>query len=77
MTFAQQLRQEGLQQGLQQGMQQGLHRGEALFLENLLKNKFSHVSEKHLQFLRNASEAQLMEWGKRLLIEQTLEEVFG
>ena len=90
MTWAQQLREDGLQQGLQQGLRDGLQQGlrdglqqgraEALQrqrarLLRLLPLKFGELPKQAVDTLEAADEATLERIEEKMLLAQTLEEV--
>jgi hypothetical protein len=68
--------QEGIQQGVQQGIQQGVQQGEGTMLIRLLERKFKTVPENYRQHIETASPEDLLEWAEKVLISQSIEEVF-
>jgi hypothetical protein len=68
---------EWTQQWLEEGRQQGRQEGEADLLQEQLEHKFGSLDDGHRIRIRQADQAQLLAWGKRLLTAPTLAEVFG
>ena len=85
MTIAEELRQEGLirgleqgrEQGLEQGREQGLEQGRIETLTKLLTLKFGPASQAYLPQLEQATRAQLDSYVERILIADTLDELFA
>ena len=70
--------QQGIQQGKQQGMQQGLHQGKALLIQQLLAVKFANADVSQFeQLLLSATDQALDRFAMRLLVADTIEEVFS
>lgn len=68
--------QQGLEMGVAQGVQQGMQQGEIALLKSLLEHKFSSIPQAYLHKMDRASSAQLLEWGKKVLSAQNLDEIF-
>ncbi len=67
---------EGWQEGRQEGLQQGLQQGEAELLLRLLERRFGPVDETVRTRVRSADSQTLLIWGERILVAQTIEEIF-
>jgi flagellar biosynthesis/type III secretory pathway protein FliH len=68
---------EGHKKGLQEGRQEGRKEGEATFLLQLLEQKFGRVDAKIRKRLQSADAEHLLDWGKRVLTAERLEDIFG
>lgn len=68
---------QGCQEGRQEGRNEGRQEGEAAILLSLLQSKFITILENYLQLVHNADEPKLMNWAKKILSANTLEEVFN
>ncbi|BBE08524.1 Uncharacterized protein MCB1EB_0363 [Mycoavidus cysteinexigens] len=69
----------GMEQGLKEGVKEGLEKGrQALLalLESLLKGKFGVLAEKYQQQLDAADVDTLRQWGERIFMAKTPDEVF-
>ena len=70
-------RNEGLEQGLEQGLERGRIEGEAKLLRRILEYRFKRLPKWATDKLATATPAQIEEWGKRLLEEESLAAIFG
>jgi Uncharacterized conserved protein len=68
MTIAEQLRSEGVKQGMQQG--------EKKLVIRLLNRRFSAVPAKYVNILENSDQDALLEIGERILVANTIDEIF-
>lgn len=68
MTMAEQL--------IQQGMQQGMQEGQSGMLLQLLAFKFKNIPEEYRTQIEKASHSTLIEWGKKVLVSEQLEDIF-
>ncbi|BBO60171.1 hypothetical protein [Mycoavidus sp. B2-EB] len=73
----------GMEQGLKEGLKEGIEKGRQenrQMLSNLLlaqlKCKFKNLAEPYLQKLDEADVDTLRQWGERIFMAQTLDEVF-
>ncbi|BBE08977.1 Uncharacterized protein MCB1EB_0816 [Mycoavidus cysteinexigens] len=73
----------GMEQGLKEGVKEGLEKGRQenrQILSNLLiaqlQCKFKNLAEPYLQKLNEADVDTLRQWGERIFMAQTLDEVF-
>jgi hypothetical protein len=60
----------------EEGRQEGRQEGEALMLLQLLRLKFGPLESEVEEQVRSADVDQLLEWGKRVLSADLLEDVF-
>jgi len=67
---------EGKQVGLAEGKQVGLAEGERLMLKRLLEKRFGKLPRQVQKSLKNATLAELEQWGSALLIATSLDEIF-
>jgi len=67
---------QGVQQGIKQGVQQGIKQGESALLRHQMEFKFRHIPSFYLEKIQSADAVTLIEWGKRLLTAETIQEVF-
>jgi hypothetical protein len=65
----------GMEQGLEKGLEKGRQALLAL-LESLLKGKFGVLAEKYQQQLDAADVDTLRQWGERIFMAKTPDEVF-
>ncbi len=77
MSWADQLRQEGLQQGLQKGRQEGRQESLREILLNLLTAKFGGVSDAVRKQVEASDSDTLTSAIERVLSASTAEDVFG
>ncbi len=70
------LREEGRLLGLKEGRQEGRQEGEVTLLLRLLEHKFGSVDLKTRKRVRSATAERLLDWGKRVLTAERLEDVF-
>lgn len=84
MTWAEQLRQQGLEQGIEQGLEQGRHSAlqeqqqrAAARVSRMLRLKFGDVSEAVEQQVAAATLDALERWTERILIADTIGAVFA
>ena len=63
--------------GLEQGHQEGEARGEAKLLRSQLEHRFKKLPKWVDDKLGAATPAQIEEWGKRLLEEESLAAIFA
>lgn len=68
---------QGREQGLEQGLQQGILRGETAILKNQLQLKFGNIPDNIIQRLQTANSAELLYWSERILISNSLTEIFA
>ncbi len=68
---------EGRQEGLQQGRQEGRQEGEAELLLRQIERRFGGIDETVRARVRSADSQTLLTWGERILVAQTIEQVFG
>ena len=61
----------------QQWMAEGEAKGEANVVQLLIEEKFGALSDVLKDRIRNADSERLLEWARRILTAQRLEEVFG
>jgi predicted transposase YdaD len=67
---------EGKQIGWTEGKQVGLAEGERLMLKRLLEKRFGKLPRQVQKSLKNATLAELEQWGSALLIATSLDEIF-
>ena len=67
---------EGKQIGIQEGRQEGRLEGEVEFFLRLLERKFGPADEITQTRIKSADSQTLLRWGERILVAQTIEEVF-
>lgn len=70
---------QGLEKGLREGLKEGLEKGrQALLalLKSILKGKFGVLAEQYQQQLDEADVETLRQWGERIFMTKTLDEVF-
>ncbi|HET9932224.1 MAG TPA: Rpn family recombination-promoting nuclease/putative transposase [Polyangiaceae bacterium] len=67
---------EGRREGLQEGRREGLQQGMTDLLLKLLAQKFGEVPNTVRARVEHASESDLVEWARRVLVEPTLTAVF-
>ena len=70
------LREEGRLLGLKEGIQKGLQKGEANLLLQLLEHKFGRVDAKIRKRVQGADAERLLDWSKRVLTAEQLDDVF-
>jgi predicted transposase YdaD len=75
--FARKHAEEGRKAGLEEGRKEGIKEGERTMLLKQLGLKFGALPEPVLQRVRAASELDIERWAERILIAQTLDEVFA
>lgn len=76
MTFAEQLRREGMQQGIQQGMQQGKREGEQTLLIKQFYRRFPSLNPTYEDRIKNGRTEELLLWAERILDAKSIDEVF-
>jgi predicted transposase/invertase (TIGR01784 family) len=69
--------QQGMQQGIQQGMQQGMQQGEIALLTQQLQYRFGKLPAVYADRIAQADTQMLLQWGKKVLEAETLEDVFN
>ena len=69
-------REEGLKSGLEKGREEGRAEGQVAVLARLLTLKFGELPESVKQCLEQADEAELNLWAERILIADSLEDIF-
>jgi flagellar biosynthesis/type III secretory pathway protein FliH len=67
---------QGIEQGLEKGIEKGRTEGEARLLARLLENKFGALNELTRHRLEAADDEQLLRWGERVLVADSLDGVF-
>ncbi len=67
----------GIEKGIAKGINRGKQQGTAAIVTHLLKCRFGEISAYNLQLVQNASEQTLLIWASKILVAQTIEEVFG
>lgn len=68
--------QEGLREGLQEGLQEGERKGEGKVLLRQLEKKFGRVDANVRTRIEEAQTDELLEWAERLVVAETLDEIF-
>ena len=72
---------QGLKKGIEQGIEQGIEKGrrgaEIRMLTKLLTLRFRGVDERALQLLESSTSAERAEWTERVLVAETIADVFG
>ncbi len=71
--FAERYREKGLEQGLEQGRQQG----EASLLLHQLEAKFGALTAAQRRRVEEADPETLLEWSRRVLTAERLEDIWG
>ena len=69
-------KQIGIREGRQEGRQEGRLEGEVEFFLRLLERKFGPADEITQTRIKSADSQTLLRWGERILVAQTIEEVF-
>ncbi|MBK8259642.1 MAG: DUF4351 domain-containing protein [Polyangiaceae bacterium] len=69
-------RKEGIKLGREEGVKQGLEQGHRTLLLRQLQLKFGTVDAPRLALVERASRTDLETWADRILIANTLSEVF-
>lgn len=67
---------EGRREGRQEGRQEGRREGEVALLLGQLEHKFGQVDAKTRKRVQRADTERLLDWGKRVLTAERLEDVF-
>lgn len=67
---------EGRKQGIREGIQEGRQKGEAALLLQQLEHKFGRIDPETRKQVRRADAGRLLDWGKRVLTAERLEDVF-
>ena len=67
---------QGVEQGLRQGEELGIQKGELGLIRSILESKFSHIPEKYLEVLAKADAATLLNYGNKIIVAKTIDEVF-
>ncbi len=75
-AFAERYREQGQKQGLEQGRQEGRREGEAQVLLQLLETKFGALTAEQRQRVEAADAETLLEWSRRVLTAQSLDDVW-
>ena len=70
-------KQEGLEEGLQRGRAEGQAKGWAELLIRQLERKFGPLAPLDRQRILNAGQDDLWYWADRVLVANTLDEVFN
>ena len=65
-----------LAEGKREGKREGLQEGEAAMLMRQIRRKFGSLSDELRKRIEAADPNQLLEWGDRLIMAETLDEVF-
>jgi len=66
----------GIEQGIKQGVQQGIKQGESTLLRHQIEFKFRCIPTSYLKRIEAADADTLIQWGKQLMMAETIEEVF-
>ena len=69
-------RQEGRQEGVQEGLQEGRQEGKAEMVLSLLRLKLGQLEPEVEDRVRSAGADLLLEWSKRVLTAESLQDVF-
>ena len=75
-SFSQRYEQQGIEKGIQQGMQQGMQQGEAAMLLLLVETKFGAPSSQTKSRIENADSPTLLQWSKRIIEANHLDEIW-
>ena len=67
---------EGRQEGRKEGRQEGRQEGECLLLLRLLERKFGPLTTAQRQRVESSDADTLLDWGERVLIADTVDDVF-
>jgi hypothetical protein len=59
------------------GIEKGVQKGECMMLIHLLERKFKLVPENYRHCIEEAQPEDLLQWAEKVLISQTIEEVFA
>jgi len=74
--WTQQWKADGLKEGHEKGREEGRKEGEIALLTRQLERRFSPLDEDAKGRLASADAEQLLRWGERLLVADTLEAIF-
>ena len=66
----------GFEKGIEQGIETGIEKGELLILCRLLTKKFGELPGECIKKLQNTHSDQLLKFADRILIANTLDEIF-
>jgi len=76
MAYITSMEQMGIDKGIKQGIQTGIQLGEATMLQSLLESKFLQIPKHYLKRIEEAPADILLQWAKRFISAQCVEEVF-